>query len=129
MPHTYEVQVRRADMDAFNHVNNVVYLTYLDEARKDLLTGRVGSGDVTRSVVVAKHKISYLRPLVHRAEPVRVESSVTHIGGSSFTVEHAIRDDETVYCRAESVLVTFDPVAGASRPLTEGERGALATYA
>lgn len=122
MPHRYQIQVRRADMDAFNHVNNVVYATYFDEARKDMLRAVAGEADVTERVVVARHRVSYLRPLVHRPEPVYVDSAIIRVGTSSFTVEHAIRDDETVYCTAESVLVTFDRNAKASRAITEAER-------
>ncbi|MGH3519834.1 MAG: acyl-CoA thioesterase [Haloechinothrix sp.] len=47
MPHSYEIQLRRADMDAFEHVNNVVYLTYFDEARKEMLGALAGAGDLS----------------------------------------------------------------------------------
>lgn len=125
MPHRYEIQVRQADMDAFNHVNNVVYATYFDEARRDMLRGLAGHADVTERVVVAKHRLSYLRPLVHRPAPVYVDSAITGVGTSSFTVEHAIRDEDTVYCTAESVLVTFDRNAKAPRAISEAERSVL----
>jgi acyl-CoA thioester hydrolase len=47
--HIYRCPLRWSDMDAFGHVNNVVYLRYLEEARIDLMfrlarEGAVGGG-------------------------------------------------------------------------------------
>lgn len=124
--HRYDLQVRRADMDAFSHVNNVVYLTYVDEAREDMLAGALGGGDVTERLVVARHRVSYLRPLVHRRAPVHIDSAVTRVGRSSFGVRHEVRDDDATYCTVDSVLVAFDPATERARPLTDAERAALA---
>ncbi|SNR88242.1 acyl-CoA thioester hydrolase [Haloechinothrix alba] len=126
MPHQYPIQLRRADMDAYGHVNNVVYLSYIDEARQDMLASATGGGDLGENVVVAKHAISYLSPLVYRPERVRVDTVVRHVGDSSFTLAHEVRDEDTSYCRVESVLVAFDAVAGVSRHITDAERSALA---
>ncbi|MGH3519833.1 MAG: acyl-CoA thioesterase [Haloechinothrix sp.] len=75
--------------------------------------------------MVAKHQISYLRPLVYRQETARVETTVARIGRSSVTVEHVIRDDQASYCRAVSVLVAFDAAAGVARAFTDAERAVL----
>ena len=37
MPHTTYVEVRTYELDAYNHVNNAVYLNYLEHARMDFL--------------------------------------------------------------------------------------------
>jgi len=35
MPYTKRIEIRWRDMDGFGHVNNAVYLTYLEEARDE----------------------------------------------------------------------------------------------
>ncbi|WP_317493301.1 thioesterase family protein [Haloechinothrix sp. LS1_15] len=124
-PHRHRIQLRRADMDAYGHVNNVVYLTYIDEARQEMLAGLGQSGDLSEKLVVADHTITYLTPLVYRPGQVEVTSTVQRIGESSFTLQHEVRDETTSYCRATSVLVAFDPVAGISRAITPAERAEL----
>src|SRR5512133_2846053 len=58
--HTYRCPMRWSDMDAYGHVNNVVFLTYLEEARVDMLFA-LGSdhGDkaLAEGVLVAHHEI------------------------------------------------------------------------
>ena len=56
-------------MDAFGHVNNVVFLRYLEEARIDFMFRLAPGTERRRSrggSVVARHEIDYMRPLVHR---------------------------------------------------------------
>ncbi|WP_084535117.1 acyl-CoA thioesterase [Nocardia yamanashiensis] len=120
--HTYQIQLRRTDMDALQHLNNVVFAQYLDEARADLLAAHE-SPDAAWRVVVAKQSLSYRTPLVFRRDPVTVTTVVQHIGTSSFTLAHQIRDAATVYLTATSVLVAI--ADGASRPLTPAERDYL----
>ena len=40
--HTFLCPMRWSDMDAYGHVNNVVFLRYLEEARIDLLLRAAG---------------------------------------------------------------------------------------
>ena len=42
MPYTKRIEIRWRDMDGFGHVNNAVYLTYLEEARDQFLTELLG---------------------------------------------------------------------------------------
>ncbi|GHF35955.1 thioesterase [Streptomyces mashuensis] len=127
--HTYTCPLRWSDMDAYGHVNNVVYLRYLEEARIDFVTRLAreggGHGPFSAGSVVARHEIDYLRPLVHRPEPVTVETWVTRIGGGSVTVSCEVKDEEHVYARARTVVVPFDVTAGRSRRITDEEREIL----
>lgn len=126
--HIYHAAVRWSDMDAYRHVNNVQYLRYLEEARVDMmftLGQREGAKTLSEGVVIARHEIDYKRPLVWRAEPVRVETWVTRIGAARFTLAYEIRDDEQVYATALSVLVPYSLVEQRPRRLTEEERAYL----
>src|SRR5688572_33247763 len=74
--HSFHCPMRWSDMDAYGHVNNVVYLTYLEEARVDMLFtigAELGAKALSEGVLVARHEIDYRRPLVyHRSEERRV---------------------------------------------------------
>jgi acyl-CoA thioester hydrolase len=93
--HIFRCPLRWADMDAFGHVNNVAFLRYLEEARIDFmfrLAPGEGSASFTGGSVVARHEIDYLRPLVHRHEPVTIETWVTDITAASMTVGYEVKD-------------------------------------
>ncbi len=57
MRHIYRCPLRWADMDAYGHVNNVVFLRYLEEARIDFLFRP--DKDFQQGSVVARHEIDY----------------------------------------------------------------------
>ncbi|MDX3074569.1 thioesterase family protein [Streptomyces sp. MI02-7b] len=129
--HIYPCPMRWSDMDAFGHVNNVVFLRYLEEARVDFmfrLAPGEGSASFTGGSVIARHEIDYLRPLVHRHEPVTVETWVTKVGAASMTVAYEIKDGETVYVRASTIVVPYDLEQGRPRRITAEERAFLEAY-
>ncbi|MFD5658086.1 acyl-CoA thioesterase, partial [Streptomyces hirsutus] len=92
MRHIYRCPLRWADMDAYGHVNNVVFLRYLEEARIDFLFRP--DKDFQQGSVVARHEIDYKRQLVHRHAPVDIELWVTQIraaGGGPPTPVEGVR--------------------------------------
>lgn len=113
-------------MDAYGHVNNVVFLRYLEEARIDFLFRP--EKDFQQGSVVARHEIDYKRQLVHRHHPVDVELWVTEIRAASFTLTYEVKDDDLVYARASTVIVPFDFEAQRPRRITEEERAFLKEY-
>jgi acyl-CoA thioester hydrolase len=119
-------------MDAFQHVNNVVYLRYLEEARVDWMFTRATAAGVhafsSFGTVVSRHEIDYKRPLIFRPEPVRVETWVRMIKPASFTVAYEVRDDDHVYAVASTVLVPYDLAESRPRRITDAERGYLEEY-
>jgi acyl-CoA thioester hydrolase len=129
--HVFHCPLRWADMDAYGHVNNVAFLRYLEEARIDLMF-RLGSaeGGATFSggSVVARHEIDYLRPLVHRHAPVAVETWVSDITAASMTVRYEVKDEESVYARAATVVVPYNLAAERPRRITAEEKAFLERY-
>lgn len=113
-------------MDAYGHVNNVVFLRYLEEARIDFLFRP--DKDFQQGSVVARHEIDYKRQLVHRHHPVDVELWVTEIRAASFTLTYEVKDGDQVYVRASTVIVPFDFEAQRPRRITEQEREFLSEY-
>lgn len=113
-------------MDAYGHVNNVVFLRYLEEARIDFL--HRPEKDFKQGSVVARHEIDYKRQLVHRHHPVDIELWVTQIRAASFTLTFEVKDGDVVYVRASTVIVPFDFEAQRPRRITAEEREFLQEY-
>lgn len=113
-------------MDAYGHVNNVVFLRYLEEARIDFLFRP--EKDFKQGSVVARHEIDYKRQLVHRHTPVAIELWVTEIRAASFTIAYEVKDEDLVYVRASTVIVPFDFETQRPRRITSEEREFLEGY-
>ncbi|MFG2815003.1 acyl-CoA thioesterase [Streptomyces sp. NPDC048410] len=126
MRHIYRCPLRWADMDAYGHVNNVVFLRYLEEARIDFLFRP--DKDFQQGSVVARHEIDYKRQLVHRHHPVDIELWITEIRAASFTITYEVKDADTVYVTASTVVVPFDFEAQRPRRITAAEREFLREY-
>ncbi|GGO16793.1 acyl-CoA thioesterase [Microbispora bryophytorum] len=125
----FERKVRFADIDSFGHVNNVRFLDYLEDARVSMLWERPRElAGRRQDLVVARHEIDYRRPLTFRADPVRVEMWVTEISSVRFTLAYEIRDDETLYAEARTVLVAYDAAEARPRRLDEDELAYLKRF-
>ncbi len=131
--HIYDCPLRWADMDSLGHVNNVVYVDYLQEARVDMLRVHApasGGEELAEGVVVVRHEVEFASPLVFRPRPVRIESWVSRIRAATFTMAYEVLDvlpdgDRRVYLRARSVLTPFVFAEERPRRITETERGVL----
>lgn len=118
-------------MDAYGHVNNVIYLTYLEESRVDMLFAlgsEYGGKALSEGVLVAHHEIDYKRPLVYHPRGVDIEMWVGYIKGASFEIRYEVRDEVTVFARAASVLVPYDLDAARPRRVSAEERAFLERY-
>ena len=125
------VPMRWSDMDAYGHVNNVVYLTYLEEARVDMLFtlgAELGAKALSAGVLVAHHEIDYRRPLVYHPRGVDSVLWPGSIKGASFEIRYEVPDDETVVAQAASVLVPFDLTTQRPRRISPEERAFLSRY-
>ncbi|MEO7478146.1 MAG: thioesterase family protein [Lysobacteraceae bacterium] len=122
-----ELAVRWRDLDAFNHVNNAMYLRYLEEARLRWLMTLSGQWmDAHVAPVVASALVNFKRPIAW-PEDVMVELLVDRIGNSSFTLGHRIlsaKETSVLYADGHVVMVWFDSRSGKSAPLPECVRAA-----
>lgn len=126
--HVYACPIRWGDMDAFQHVNNVYYADYLQEARWDFLAA-TGCPDLN-FVVLASQRLNYVEPLTFDGRPILVEVWVTAVGEKSFSLAYELfREDDgvrTVHLRAYATQVAFDYLdTRRTRTLTQEERAAL----
>jgi acyl-CoA thioester hydrolase len=134
--HIYLCPLRWADMDSLGHVNNVVYVDYLQEARVDMLRVHApasGGEALAEGVVVVRHEVEFVQPLVFRFEPVRIESWVSEIRAATFTMAYEILDElpesgRRVYLRARSVLTPYVFADERPRRILPREREVLGRF-
>ena len=129
-PFVLTLPVRFRDLDAMGHVNNAVYLTFLEQARNDMylaLTGHEDAADLEGGLdfVVARAEVDFVAPVRHGDE-LTVTVTPERVGRSSFSLTYeATRDDGVVALRARTVQVCYDWTAGASKPVPSSVRAAL----
>jgi acyl-CoA thioester hydrolase len=126
MAHEKRVEIRWSDVDAYMHVNNAVYATYLEECRDEWVDATLGEASDSWDFVLARVAIDFRRELRLEDEDVLVSCALARIGNSSITLSEQIRTrDGELAAEAEAVLVARDREAGRSRPLTDAEREAF----
>lgn len=129
--YTCEMEVRWADFDRLGHVNNVKYFEYAQEARIKFVASCLAEmfgRDESRSVV-RKYDMEYLRPYDDLTEPLHIDVDVVHIGRTSYTIRHTMRNAaDVVFAIATAVLVNFDPMTGKAIPLADEVRTAFSDY-
>jgi acyl-CoA thioester hydrolase len=124
-PHEKTIEIRWRDLDAFGHVNNGVYLTYLEEVRDEWLA-RVLGPDSGWGFVLARVAIDFRRELREADEYVTATCRLERLTRSSIvTREQVLTTGGELSAEAESVLVAREESTGRSRPLTEPERERL----
>jgi acyl-CoA thioester hydrolase len=115
--------IRWRDVDALGHVNNAVYLTYLEELLTEWLRPVLGEDWVT-----VRTELNFRSELRLAHAEVQAEGEVERIGNSSVTFAVVIRrPDGVVAADGQVVLVAWTPETRQSRPLSQDEREAFAT--
>jgi acyl-CoA thioester hydrolase len=123
--HEKRVEIRWRDVDAFGHVNNAVYATYLEECRDEWLDEALGHGEAAWDYVIARVVIDFRRELRLEDDEVLVRCSLERIGTSSVTTKEEILAGDFLAAEGECVLVARDRETGSSRPLSDDERQAF----
>ena len=127
MVHEKRIEVRWRDVDAYRHVNNAVYATYLEECRDEWMVRALGHiGDIW-DYVLARVAIDFRNEVTQEDDAVLVRCRLVRVGTSSLGLaEEIVKLDGTVAAEAEAVLVARTRTEGGrSRPLTEAERQAF----
>lgn len=124
---TIPLHVRWRDLDAFNHVNNSSYLTFLEEARLQWLRTVPGEWFTEHAMpVMAAVELHYRKPITWPSE-VDVLLSCERLGNTSITIGNHIvdrSDANCIYADGNIVMVWVDPASGAAVPLPEAIRAA-----
>jgi acyl-CoA thioester hydrolase len=124
--HEKQIEIRWRDQDAYGHVNNAVYLTYLEEVRDEWLERALGESGDAWGYVTARVAIDFRRELTQDDDAVVARLWLTRIGTSSLTTrEEIVTVGGQLAAEAEAVLVARDTETGRSRPLSDPVRAAL----
>lgn len=119
------LDLRWRDLDAFNHVNNANFMTYVEEARIRWFES-TGSDWLSngRIPLLASVQMNYRLPIPYPAH-VYVELLTERIGNSSLTLNHRIvSEDGRLYADGHSVLVWIELASGRPVPLPDAVRAA-----
>lgn len=126
--HIAAMPVRWRDLDAFNHVNNSSYLTYLEEARLHWLAEVPGPWHGERCApILAASMINYRHPIEWPAS-LRIALHRQRLGARSLTIAHRIIDagSERLYSDGHVVIVWIDPTSGTTLEVPQVIRDAVA---
>ena len=131
MRHTAKVHVRWDDLDAFGHINNAKYLTYVQEARVDFTwfsRQKNGKSPLLADMVVARAEVDYIEPIYDGGMEVDCQIWITRIGNASFEMVYEIIHKGVIRARVKTTQVAVSVETKRSRPLSDEEREFLAEY-
>ena len=122
----HQVSVRWRDTDALGHVNNAVYLTYLEEARDAFYLRALGDP----IYVVVRLEIDFRAEVQHAHRSVSVEIGVERLGTTSLTTRETLRTaDGQLAAEARVITVRWNQNQRAVVPFGADERARLAEFA
>jgi acyl-CoA thioester hydrolase len=124
--HEKRIEVRWRDVDNYGHVNNAVYLTYLEEVRDEWLARTLRDDEAVWDYVIAHVSIDFRREVTQADDEVVATCVLERIGTSSVrTREQVMLRSGAVATEASAVLVARDRSTGRSRPISAAEREAF----
>lgn len=125
-----DIEVRFRDTDALGHVNNAVYLSYLESGRLAYMREVFAVTD-WRNVdfIVARVEIDYRSPSFV-GETLTVGTRVIRLGGASFDMDYRIIEKKKgrLVAQAKTVQVCFDYKANKVKRLSEDFMETVRSY-
>lgn len=125
--YVYETKIRFSDLDAMRHVNNAVFIQYLESARLAWwlhVTKREGLDAL--DMILARTEVDYRSPALF-GEAVRVGVRCSWIRRSSFGLEFRVEEKASgrLLAEASKVCVYYDFESRRSQPLPAAIRAQL----
>ena len=107
-PFHHTIKTRWRDLDAFRHVNNATFLSYIEDARI-LFFKRWGINLKEKSLIVASVKIDYINQLKHPSNII-IGQKVSRLGTKSYDIQSAVFEKESklVICCSTITSVCYD---------------------
>ena len=125
----YPQEVTFRDLDVFGHVNNAVYLTYLENARVAYLREVLGLDSLDDLLVIVANVNIDFRTRASLGETLEIGARTSRIGTKSFDLDHEIRGpDGRLVAAAATTLVTFDYRGDSTMPVPELWRERIEAY-
>ena len=122
--------IRFADIDALNHVNHAVMLTYCETIRCDWFVANGWPSMADLPFIVASAHIEYKAPIPKTAD-LMLAMSVPRIGGKSWEFDYELKDRKagTLFATAKTVQVCYDYKAARTMEIFPALRAKLAALA
>ncbi|MDO6644070.1 acyl-CoA thioesterase [Acinetobacter guillouiae] len=110
-PIVYEQKVAWGDMDAFGHVNNVMYYRYIESARIEYFD-RLNVFDQDVLTVVASSQCKYLKPVFY-PDVLHIGARVEEMRNSAIRMHYVLfsQQQQQIVADGEAVIVFVDKVA------------------
>ena len=110
-PIVYEQKVAWGDMDAFGHVNNVMYYRYIESARIEYFD-RLNVFDQDVLTVVASSQCKYLKPVFY-PDVLHIGARVEEMRNSAIRMHYVLfsQKQQKIVADGEAVIVFVDKVA------------------
>ncbi len=104
----HKLSTRWKDIDSFGHVNNANYLTYIENARIDLINQWEINSKI-KSIIIASIKIDYLKQISHPKKLI-IGQFISRIGNTSFDIKADILsfDKKILYAKTLATCVCFN---------------------
>jgi acyl-CoA thioester hydrolase len=119
-------RVRFRDLDPMGHVNNAVFLTYMESARTAFLIELgAASGVHDLPIIVARIEIDFRSP-AGLGDEVEVGVRAGRFGTKSFDLEYELRAGDRLLAEAKSVCVGYDYATGETVAIPDDWRARLA---
>lgn len=127
--HRTTLQVRFRDIDAFGHVNNAVFFSYVELARIRYLLDVLQPGEPfdRLPLILARVELDYRSPIAFGDEVV-VETRVDRVGHSSFAMSHNMTASGRLAGEVQTVLVTYDYASARPIPVPDDWRRRLGEH-
>lgn len=108
---TIPIDIRFADLDAYGHVNNATYLTYLENARVKLFDECYDNFLASKLMfLVVRVECDYKKP-IEMYNTLYITLSTEKLKRSSFIFNYSFHDGNgLVYANAKTVMACYDPV-------------------
>ena len=125
------LQIRFADIDAFGHVNNAIYLTYFEIARSSYWTEVVQWDWETMGIIIGRAEINFIKP-INLNDQVLAYVRTSRIGNSSFDLEYVLvkvnNGVEEVCTTGSTVCIAFDYSQNQSSAIPEAQKLKMITF-
>ncbi|WP_341227578.1 thioesterase family protein [uncultured Arcticibacterium sp.] len=104
----HPILVKKEDLDELNHVNNVVYLSYLQEAAIHHWYSTAPK-EIAEAIrwVVRKHEIEYFKP-AHEADQLIVNTWVSNFTQVSSERHYQIKRGDELLVKASTLWIALD---------------------
>jgi acyl-CoA thioester hydrolase len=112
-PFVFRDEVRFRDLDGMGHVNNAVFLTYVESARLAFFRSHVGGQNPQQDLILARVEVDFRSP-IELGERVEIGVRPSRLGTKSFELEYEVRANGRLAAEARSVLVGYDYLRGES---------------